>query len=46
MSIATILNNYSKIDSMYNIQQDMGVILEYISYLESQIERRTEHEND
>lgn len=46
MSIANILSHYNKQDSRYNISHDMGVVLEYISHLESQIERRKEHENN
>lgn len=46
MSIANILYHYNRPDSEYNISVDMGNVLEYISHLESQIERRKEHENN
>ena len=44
-AIAKILSHYNKPDSRYNISYDMGVILEYITHLESLIEKEDKNEN-
>lgn len=42
-AIANILSHYNIPDSRYNISFDIGIILEYISYLESRKENSNEN---
>lgn len=44
-AIANMLSHYNKPDSRYNISYDMGVVLEYITHLESLIEKEDKNEN-